>query len=467
MKKLHKLVIKAFLGPLFVTFFITMVVLLMQFLWKYVDDLVGKGLELSILAKFLYYTALTLVPMALPITVLLASLMTFGNMGERYELVATKASGISLQKLMRPLIIFTIGIAGVAFYFSNNVFPYAFLKYRTLLHDIQMKKPALNIMEGEYYKAIDGYVIRIERKERDGQTIHGVMIYDHTENIGNVRLTMAKSGLMQTSADEKFLQFTLFDGYSYAEDVKDFQNRHRRPFSRVRFEEQIIKFDLSTFEMGETDESLFRNHEKAKRLSELQQRIDTLSIQYGSRVSEITNTILSRLHYFRTFYVDSLVVENINTANLSLDSVPGYLYDMAANQTQSILSDIRFYAQDLQNREKFIKDYELEWHRKFSYSFACLLLFLIGAPLGAIVRRGGLGLPVVMGVLIFVAYFATTLIGERTALTTDLLVWRGAWISTFVFLPIGLFLMAKATSDAAFLDADVWRRKILTLIGKK
>jgi len=464
MKKLHILVVKAFLGPLFVTFFITMLVLLMQFLWKYVDDLVGKGLELIILFKFLYYTSLTLVPMALPITVLLASLMTFGNMGERYELVAIKASGVSLQKLMRPLFVFAIGIAGIAFLFSNNVFPHAFLKYRTLLHDIQMKKPALNISEGEYYKAIDGYVIRIDRKERDGQTIHGVMIYDHTDHTGNTRLTMAKHGLMQTTADGAYLQFTLFDGYTYAEDVKDFQNRLRRPFSRVKFEEQVIRFDLSSFEMGETDESLFRNHEKAKSLRELQQRVDTLTEQYVTRVEDITKAILSRFHFYRTFFDDSLVVETSKLSEPALITISHT--ETAWSHANSLLSDIKFYAIDLQNRERFMKDYEVEWHRKLTYSFACILLFLIGAPLGAIVRRGGLGLPVVMGVLIFVAYFATTLIGERTALTTDLFVSRGAWISTFVFLPIGIFLMIKASSDAAFLDADVWRRKFLKLFGR-
>jgi lipopolysaccharide export system permease protein len=175
--------------------------------------------------------------------------MTFGNMGERYELVATKAAGISLQKLMRPLFVFIIGIASIAFLFSNNVYPYAFLKYRTLLHDIQMKKPALNIKEGEYYKRIDGYVIRFEKKERDGQTIQGVQIYDHTDGVGNTRLTMAKSGLMRATDDGKWLQFILFDGHSYVEDVKDWQNRHKRPFSRIKFDEQVIKFDLSSFEM--------------------------------------------------------------------------------------------------------------------------------------------------------------------------------------------------------------------------
>ena len=443
-----------------------MLVLLMQFLWKYVDDLVGKGLELTVVFRFLYYTALTLIPLGLPITVLLASLMTLGNMGERYELVAIKASGVSLQKLMQPLLIFSIGIAGVAFVFSNHVFPHAFLKYRTLLHDIQMKKPALSINEGEYYKAIDGYVIRIDKKERDGQTIHGVMIYDHTDNTGNTRLTMAKHGLMQTTVDEAFLQFTLFDGYTYAEDVKDFKNRFRRPFSRIKFEEQVIRLDLSSFEMGETDESLFRNHEKAKRLSELQHRIDTLRVQYTTRVDEITNATLSRFHFYRTFFADSIIAERNEGFVFDPAQPTLALTESANDQAITQLSDVRYYALDLQNREKFIKDYEVEWHKKFTYSFACILLFLIGAPLGAIVRKGGLGLPVVMGVLIFVAYFATTLIGERTASTTELLMWKGAWISSVTFLPIGLFLMIKATTDAAFLDADVWRRKFLKLFGR-
>jgi len=467
MKKIHKLVIKAFVGPLVVTFFISMLVLLMQFLWKYVDDLVGKGLELPVILKFLYYAALTLVPMALPITVLLASLMTLGNMGERYELVATKSAGISLQKLMRPLFVFTMGIAFVAFLFSNNVFPYAFLKYRTLLHDIQMKKPALNIMEGEYYKRIDGYVIRFDRKERDGQTIHGVQIYDHTDGVGNTRLTMARSGLMQTTADGRWLQFTLFDGFSYAEDVREWQNRHRRPFSRVKFEEQIIRFDLSSFEMTHSDEGLFQNHEKVKRLSELRQTIDTLEKKYASRVDEIVKALLSRHHFYRTFYEDAFVVETPSGINLSLDYISESVAELAATQASSLLSDVRHYVQDLQNREAYINDYEIEWHRKFTYPFACILLFLIGAPLGAIIRRGGLGMPVVMAVLIFIAYFATSIIGEKSVITTDLLAWRGAWASSFIFLPIGIFLMIKATSDAAFLDADVWRRKFLKMIGRK
>lgn len=470
MKKIHKLVLKSFIGPLFVTFSISILVLLMQFLWKYIDDLVGKGLEVTTILKFIFYAVLTLVPLALPITVLLASLMTMGNLGERYELVAIKAAGISLRKLMRPLLIFAVAISLIAFLFSNNVYPYAFLKYRTLLYDIQMKKPALNIKEGEYYKRVDGYVIRFEKKERDGRTIQGVQIYDHTEGLGNVRVTTSKSGLMQTTSDGKYLQFTLHDGYSYAEDVKDYKNRYTRPFSRVKFDEQIIRFDLSSFEMGQTDETLFSDHEKNKNLSDLQLMIDTLNIQYTNRAEEITKSLLSRYNFFYAFYQDTIQPKpspNTKTTFPEKEDWQCNPIRTAASNAETLLSDVAYYDLDLQNREAYMNDYENEGHRKFTFSFACLLLFLIGAPLGAIIRRGGLGMPVVVSVLIFIAYFALSKIGEVWVNTTELAAWKGMWMSTFIFLPIGLFLLTKATSDAAFLDADVWKRKIFKLIGRK
>ncbi|MDR2907618.1 MAG: LptF/LptG family permease [Bacteroidales bacterium] len=463
MKKIHKLTVKSFIGPLLVTFCITMLILIMQFLWKYVDDLVGKGLDPLIIFKFLGYTALTLVPMALPITVLLASLMTLGNMGENYELVAIKSAGISLRKLLRPLFVFTIGISCLAFVFSNNVYPYAFLKYRTLLHDIQMKKPALNIKEGEYYKRIDGYVIRFDKKDRDGKTIHGVQIFDHTENLGNVRITMSKWGLMQTTSDGKFLVFTLYDGYSYAEDVKEYQNRHKRPFSRVKFEEQTIKFDLSSFAMGETDEGVFAYHEKQQNLTKLQATVDTLSMQYDKRVEEIKVGLVSRYHFYNLFYQDSNQGPRVELT----DSLTSTYMNVAATNANSILNDVKYYATDLQNREAAVNSYEAEWYRKFTNSFACLLLFLVGAPLGAIIRKGGLGMPVVVSVLIFIAYFALSKIGEMSVLTTDLQTWKGMWLSAVIFLPIGIFLLVKATSDAAILDAEVWRRKFLKVLGRK
>jgi len=467
MKKIHKLLVKAFIGPLIVTFFISMLVLLMQFLWRYMDDLMGKGLELSIILQFLWYTSLTLVPLALPITVLLSSLMTFGNLGEHYELVATKSSGISLQRLMRPLFIFTIGLAGIAFLFSNYVYPYAFQRYRVLLHDIQMTKPALNIVEGEYYSLIDGFVIRFNRKERDGQTIHGVKIYDHSDGTGNTRLTMARSGIMRVTDDQRWLQFHLFDGHTYSEDVREWQNRHRRPFTRIRFDEQTLRFDLSSFDMTQSDSDLFQNHRRGMRLSRLQQTVDSLQERYETRVEEIQRSLTSRFHFFTTFYDTSLEIAPNRFVDLSLDSLPRNIMGQATAQANSMLIDAGHYARELQSRESHFNSYQVEWHRKFTLPFACILLFLIGAPLGAIVRRGGLGMPIVMGVLIFIAYFSISIIGEQSVRTTALLAWRGVWTSTIIFLPVGIFLLMKATMDAAFLDADIWRRKIFTLIGRK
>jgi lipopolysaccharide export system permease protein len=325
-----------------------------------------------------------------------------------------------------------------------------------------MKKPALNIREGEYYKRIDGYVIRFDRKERDGRTIHGVLIYDHTENTGNTRLTMAKSGTMETTADGQYLQFTLFDGHSYVEEVKERQHRHTRPFSRVRFDEQIIRFDLSSFEMRESDERLFAFHEKNKNLTELQAQIDTLHTQYTDRVEEVLRGVLMRYHFLQTFYQEMDSAQELDLTRLSDGSINLDFLNLAVHQAQSALSDMRYYARDLQNREAFRRTYEREWHRRFANPLSVLLLFFVGAPLGAIIRRGGLGMPVVMAVLIFVTFFAVSMIGERAIL----LAWRGVWMSTIIFAPIGLLLLVKATTDGAFLDADVWRRKTLNILRK-
>ena len=216
-KKIYQLLLRSYIGPLMMTFFIALFILLMQFLWKYIDDLVGKGLEWYIIAKLLFYASSTFVPLALPLAILLSSLMTFGNLGEHYELVAMKASGISLRKAMMPLIILSIFISGFAFFFSNNVLPVANLKFKSLLYDVKKQKLAFNLKEGMFYHGIQNFVIRVEQKEEDGRTIHDVMIYDHSDKMGNVKVTVAKSGIMEMSPDQQSIIFQLFDGYSYEE----------------------------------------------------------------------------------------------------------------------------------------------------------------------------------------------------------------------------------------------------------
>ena len=229
------------------TFFIAMFILLMQFLWKYIDDFVGKGLEWYIIAQLMFYVSATFVPMALPLAVLLSSLMTFGNLGEKYELTAIKAAGISLRSVMKPLVVISILISVFAFYFSNNVMPYANLKFRSLLYDVQSKKPAVNIQEGVFYNGIDGFIIKIGKKDSDGINIHNVMIYNHSKRMGNTNLTLARSGKMELTPDNRFLIFTLYDGSNYEEDLSSQENMLKRPLTRTTFKEEYRRFDLSAF----------------------------------------------------------------------------------------------------------------------------------------------------------------------------------------------------------------------------
>ncbi|MDR0763602.1 MAG: LptF/LptG family permease, partial [Bacteroidales bacterium] len=270
MRKIDKFLIKQYFGPLILTFFIAIFVLLLQFLWKYMDDLVGKGLGFITVARFISYACWTFVPMALPLAVLLSSLMLFGNLGEKYELVALKSSGIPLRRVMMPVAIVNILVCCLAFYFSNNMVPRAYLKYRVLYHEIRTKKPTVNIVPGEYYTQIEGYTIRVGDKKDNGNLLENIQIYDHTERKGNTRVTMARTGTMCITDDEKYLIFDLYDGNTYGENL-DERSRQRRenprdyspvnPFTRVSFKQQQIVFDISSFQMKQADESLYSRHE--------------------------------------------------------------------------------------------------------------------------------------------------------------------------------------------------------------
>ena len=289
MKKLHSLVLRSYIGPLLLTFCIAEFVLLMQFLWKYIDDLVGKGLDFITVAQLLFYASVTFVPMALPLAILLASLMTMGNLGENYELVAAKSSGISFRKIMMPLVFLSVFISGLAFYFSNQVLPVANLKMFSLLFDVTEQKPALNIQEGVFYKDIDGYVIKVGEKDRDGQTIHRVLIYDHSQFTENNSVTIAESGTMVTSEDKRTLVFTLYNGTNYTEPRNNRQSLTRRPLQRIHFKEEQIRFDLSSFAMNRTDEELFKEHYQMMNLKQLNKSVDSLRTDRSEKTNEISD----------------------------------------------------------------------------------------------------------------------------------------------------------------------------------
>lgn len=473
MKKVYKLVFYSYVGPLIATFFIAVFVLLMQFLWKYVDDLVGKGLEWYVITEILFYASATFVPMALPLSVLLSSLMTFGNLGERYELVALKAAGISLRRVMYPLIIVIFFLSIGAFMFSNYVMPVANLKFRSILYDVKEQKLAFNIKEKIYYNGIDGYVIRVEKKEADGRTLHGVKIYNHTEKKGNTNVTLADSGYMELSPDQRNLYLTLYNGYNYEEEI-DRRDRSKKPLKRTYFRRQMVKFDLSGFDLQRTDEELFRDNyhmlnlqQLSKAQDSIERKIDKTRKEYSKKIEQRSIFHYRKIHRYRsdTIFVKDSLPQKI-LANLDPDEKSSII-NLALSSARRGQSQLEFNEKHMSRQKRNLRKHVVELHRKFTLSFACIVLFFIGAPMGAIIRKGGLGLPLVISVLFFVAYHILSITGEKYAEAGTIPVYQGMWISSAILLPLGIILMIKATTDAPILDADIWRRFFKRLLRKQ
>ena len=465
MKKLYRYIVSSFLGTFLFTFFIVLFVLLMQWVWLYVDDLVGKGLELNILGELFFYMSITFIPMALPLALLLASLMCFGNFGEHYELVAMKASGISMWKVMRPLVIFSLILSGFAFIISNDLIPVATLKARTLLFDVQRKKLAFNIKEGVFYKDIDNYVIYVERKGDDGSSIYGVKIYDHTDRMGNTKIISADSGRMSLSPNQKNIIFTLYDGYNYTDITTD-NYKEKRPFERMSFKQEQIKFSLKDFDLTRSDEDMYKSSQQMMNIRQLSTALDSLETRYDQRQEAFSNNFANRWSNYTNKGFDRPSVDERDTiplltwplmAQYSGDTLTA-IREMAIASATNAKDNVSFNKVDLNSQVENINRHKKEWHKKFTLSIACIIFFFIGAPLGSIIRKGGLGLPVVVSVLFFVVYYIISTIGERMAVLSQINMFVGVWISSLVLLPIGLFLTFKATTDAALFDADSWKK---------
>ncbi len=448
---------KSFLGSFFFTFFIVIFVLLMQWLWVYVDDLVGKGLSFKIILELFFHASITFVPMALPLAILLASIMSFGDLGEHYELVAIKASGISVWKAMKPLFVFSIILSGLAFVFSNSINPVATLKFKTLLFDVRKQKLAFDIKEGIFYKDIEDYVIYVDKKGEDGSTIYGVKIYDHTDRDGNNKIIVADSGVMSLSPNQRSIIFTLYNGNNYTEDNSDKQNyKYNRPFERMSFREEQIKFSLASFDLTRSNEDMFKSYQAMMNIHQLSTALDSLQRQYGAKQEDFCNGFERRLANYEN---GKLRTENGELSVFSsqfsalewplmehLDpKVRSKVLEMATGSSRNAKDNVAFHKQDFDAQRLNINRHKKEWHKKFTLSFACIIFFLIGAPLGAIIRKGGLGLPVVVSVLFFVIYYIISTVAERTAEYGDLNMFLGVWLSSLIILPIGLFLTFKAT----------------------
>lgn len=471
MKKLHKLIIITYIGPFVLTFFITLFILVMQFLWKYIDDMVGKGIEWNIIAELLFYATANLIPLALPLAILLSSIMTFGNLGEHYELVALKSAGLSLQRIMLPLIIFIIFISGAAFYFSNNIWPVANLKMATLLYDVRQKKPSLDIKEKIYYRGIEGYVIRVGKKDKKGEDLEDITIYDHTESRGNVKVVKAEKGKMKMSRDKRFLFLSLFDGQTYEDQKPPQSNPKSHPFLRSRFKEQKIMFDLSAFAMMRTDEELFKDNYQMLNLAQLQEAEDTLEKKFNERRQEFSGNVKDRVFLVK----DSLKVpvspaENPDKRVFSIEHLNSgerfAIYESALNMARNTRMYVSSLATDFESKKLSINRHKIEWHRKFTLSIACIVLFFIGAPLGAIIRKGGLGTPVVISVLFFMIFHVLSITGEKLVKESSLEAYQGMWLATACLLPVGIFLTYKATSDSPIMELDTYK-KIFDFVGNK
>ncbi|MDP4188780.1 MAG: LptF/LptG family permease [Bacteroidota bacterium] len=476
MKRLNIFLIRTYIGPFLLTFFLVIFILLMQFLWKYIDDLVGKGLSIQVISQLLMYVSTSLVPMALPLAILLSSIMTFGNMGENSELTAIKAAGISLQRFMRPLIILTFILGIAAFLFSNYVMPYTNLKMRSLIYDVQKQRPELQIKPGVFYNGIEGYSIRVSNKDYKTNMLRQLKIYDHSKGLGNTTVTTADSGFMKVTSDKRYLVVTLFKGYNYDESVEGNYGRfksYNHPFRRDKFSKEVIMLELPGFGLVRTDESLFKSGYQMMNLKQLDHTTDSISkIINQSMAFSAGNTIQSNIFQTSNYYrppqasVTSPAQAPVKKAVKHPDFYKLYA-GLSAQDKQRVaaqaLSSARNAKYNIDESKLMTEDiikrlrrYEIEWHRKFTLSLACFIFFFIGAPLGAIIRKGGIGMPLVISVLFFVIYYVISMSGEKFAREDVVTVFNGMWISSMILLPIGAFLTYKATTDSVLLNTETY-----------
>ena len=483
-KRLYLFVLKSFLPLFAMTFFICLFIVLMQFLWRYIDDLVGKGLDVSTLGELFFYAAVSLVPMALPLSILLASLMVFGNLGEKFELTAMKASGISLLKVMRPLIVLLIFVAIGAFFFQNYALPYSQTKMWTLLFSARQKSPELDIPEGVFYDQIDGYNIFVEKKDRQTGTLHDVMIYDVSRGFDNTSIIVADSGKMSVTEDKTHLFLRLDNGESF-ENLRSQGNvgMQNVPYRRESFtsKEIMIAFDANFNRM---DESAMRNQYVGKNIAELQQTIDSVQVRVDSIGSIYTDELRKSQNMgvlpTRREYKGSTIVEVKNldvqlAKPLNIDSVfsaqgsgrrLSYL-QQALIKANRHKQDCEFRAMSMKDDLKTIRRHGIEMHKKFTLSLACLVFFFIGAPLGAIIRKGGLGAPLVVSVILFIIYYIIDNTGYKMAREGHIEVWMGMWLSSAVLLPLGVFVTYKAVNDSAVFNIDTYRNFFHRILGRR
>lgn len=542
MKKIDKFILTSFIGPFIMTFLVVVFILLTQHMLKYFDDIIGKDLGWEVLSQLLFYFAIFMTPVAMPLAVLLSALITFGNLGEHFELTAIKSAGISLVRTIQPIFFFVVLLTGIAFYINNNLVPKAALEAYSLLYDIKQKKPALDLREGAFYNGLPDVSIKVNQKHPDGITLKDIIVYDHRKNDGNKEVTVADSGRMSTIFNERYLKFELFNGFNYTEGAGSEQemtgraNAKSETLTRSKFYKTQVVFDLSSFKLERTDKKWFESNRIMRNLAELDVDIDSINREV---MQQELNHFLYKPTYFTYFNKDSITMpkylrdfksarDSINrfkympkkepeqisvatetapvkarfnavigskrlpavdptnrrsatgaTAAGSSEKVPaGAVVDsafLARVDSLNALPATRGVVQAATNMARQVKSqvlnsnaaidnygkerivFEIQWHKIIASSFMCIAMFLIGAPLGAIIKRGGLGVPFLISILFFIIYYLLNMQGEKLAKQGILSPWVGIWAADFILLIVGLVFLRQARVDARLFDADAYR----------
>lgn len=472
-KKIDSYLLKHFLGLLAMTFMICVFILLMQFVWMHIKDLVGKGVEISVLTEFFVYAVASVVPLALPLAILLASLMTFGNLGEKTELTAMKAAGVSLFRIMRPLTISIMFICGGAFLFSNYVLPVSQVKLWALIFSLRQKSPELEIPQGEFYDGIDGYNIYVRQKDPKKGMLYDMMIYDYSEGFQNATVMVADSGQLFFTEDNKHLLLRLYSGESF-ENLDRKQKRATKsekniPYRRESFlqKQLLIDFDM---EFNRYNEDVLSDQHVSKNVGALVESIDSVQVLAHSRSAEQSAVIVESRYFGRERHSGRVLEDDAVGApdskvydldTLMANFAPEERYRVASaalEKAKTQRDQIDYNALMLDDYQRYIRRHEIELHRKFTLAFACLVFFFIGAPLGAITRKGGLGMPVVISVVMFIIYYIIDNTGYKMAREALWPCWAGMWLSSMVLLPIGIFLTYKAATDSALFNPEAWMK---------
>lgn len=474
MKKLDLFILKSFLGPFIMTFLIVLFVLMMQFLWLYIDELVGKGLSLGVIFEFLGWGSATLFPLALPLATLLASIMTMGSFGENNELLAMKAAGIPLLRILSPLMILSVLISVAAFFASNNLIPVAYENIYTLRDDIGKTKEEIKIPTGIFYNGIDGYTLRVvERDEND--VMHNVMVYDHSKGQGNISLTVADSGIIKMSSDKSSLTFTLYNGTNYEETNTRTKRDSTYSLQKVNFTMQEIVIPLSNYAFQKSESSKYGNEVMTKGLAQLRIDRDSLEVRHEKSLDNLVRRASHPDNLNHTVQIIKLKTEpGVMKGSMNIDSLLCWkgveeeqeAYSKAISQLDMQIANVQYFPTELNQIAYPLRRTIQESFRKFTLSIACIIFFFIGAPLGAIIRKGGLGTPVIVSMFFFVIYWVVDISGKKLANDGAISPFLGAFISTFVLFPMGVFLTWKSTKDSALFNADAYIMFFKNLFSK-